>query len=121
MINTSIIQVFEGELYVGTFQLSKMMNIPHRLVKNLIKKYSSILFSIGAELFQIRLTRKRGTQIQEYLLDFLQLKILTVLIDNRHNVIDLKIMCLKDHETPLQFFREYENICLSVIQKYTML
>lgn len=108
MLQDSIIQVFEGELYAGTFCLAKLLGLPHRTIKNLIKKFSNYLFYNGVELFQIRLTHKRGTQIQEYLLDALQVKILIILLDNRHFLTNLKILCIKDHETPLQFFRQLE-------------
>jgi len=113
METINLIQVFEGQIYAGTYAVSKILKITHRTIKRLLKKYESFFFADEESIFQVLLNEKPGSPVQQYLLNGAQLKLLFIMMNNKPLLINLKIMCLKDHETDLQFFREIENLSQS--------
>lgn len=96
-MTTSLI-IKNDDIYIGTWELSKGFDVEHRALKNLIRKYESEFADLGfiASAMQRIETKKRGGQIEEYLLTEPQATYLTTLLTNNEKVRKFKFFLTKE-------------------------
>lgn len=102
----SLIQVFEGQIYIGTFELSKRLNIKHRtLICNIESK--KFIYELFGKILNIKHSKNPGRPIEEYLLNRNQLEILIISLVKRLEEAQIAQILLANHKlrVDMQFFK----------------
>lgn len=97
MCKNALIETHDGDLVVGTWDLSVGFGMEHRRVKLLFSKYKLEFEELGAITFQRQKPRdtKGGGVIKEFLLNEPQATYLTTLFSNNEKVRKFKIKLTK--------------------------
>jgi hypothetical protein len=111
---SSLIIVKDQELLIGSFDLAKGMNVEHRAVKNLLKKYKNEFEELGlitSEMQKVGRKKVMGRPVEEELLNEAQATYLTTLLQNNEKVRKFKMHLTKE------FFRQRKILNKLLIQK----
>lgn len=103
-MQATIIQTHDGQLKVGTWDISQLLGIEHRLVKDCIQLYEYVF---ERNLILKKRKTSRGRPVKEYLLNMQQIKLLIFLLPPLHNAIILiKIMfSTEEYKTEIEFMQ----------------
>lgn len=101
-MNKSILTIKDGDLFIGSWDLSRNFAIEHRALKKLVVKYKSEFEDVGsiAPAMQRINPKKRGGVVEEFLLNEPQATYLTTLLTNNETVRKFKAFLTKE------FFRQ---------------
>ena len=105
---SGIIQVHNGQLRIGTWDLSRASNIQHRLLKKIIKNHPEHFDGSVPKL--VRNTKKKGGRIDEYLLNEDQIRILfAYLLNHTRMKMGLSVCIFKQFDSEMHFFKMLEE------------
>lgn len=110
---SGLVVVKNNELYVGTWMLSQGFAVDHRYLKRMVEKYNSDFLEFGFTVASNVESgeKKRGGQVEEYLLNEEQATYLTMLMKNTQEVRKFKIFLNKE------FFRQRRFLAKLISQK----
>ena len=107
-MHSDIIQVYRGQLKIGTWDLARGCNIQHRLLKKIIKEHPEQFGESAPKL--VRPTKKKGGQIDEYLLNEEQIRILFAhLLNHTRMKMGLRTCIFKQFDSEMHFFKMLEE------------
>lgn len=112
-MDKNLLVIKDNDVFVGTWKLSKGFEVEHRALKRLVKRYQSEFEELGfvaTPLQQID-SKKRGRQVEEYLLNEPQATYITTLLTNNSIVRKFKLHLTKE------FFRQRKLLALLLVQK----
>ena len=88
IVMSNLIIIKNNELYVGTWRLSKGFGVDHRYLKRTVEKYKNEFEEFGFKVVHNSEsgTKKKGGQVEEYILNEPQATYLTMLMKNTEEV-----------------------------------
>lgn len=110
MITSKIIQVCEGQLYIGTWDLCMILGIEHRQLKDLVKKRELIVFGEQKPFLRKRHIPAKGGRIYEYMLGKREFRIVSTLLPNKLQFIGVKLLGLEHIDSEIELFRRLESL-----------
>lgn len=110
-MKSNIIEVYEGRLVLGTFNLSKLLNMTHPCLKKCINKY--VKGAIDPIVERTVLTHKKGGQIRQYLLSVDQVICLCFFLPTHPQCRKAKMISVRHGlKSDLEFFKALEDSLL---------
>lgn len=110
MIN-GLIQVYQGQLKIGTWDLAQNIGMQHRCLKGILNRYlKKNEYCRGTFYKKIRPTRRKGGQIEEYLMGEYEARLLFALImDNPKIPMGLNMFILRVPGPEAVYFKRLEE------------
>ncbi len=107
-MDSTIIQVYKGELKIGTWSISQGSNIQHRIIKSAINRHPEYY---GDSLPKRTMnTKRKGGQVEEYLLNETQTRILFALLLGHPKLSMGLSACIFRHtDSEMHFFKVLED------------
>jgi len=111
-----VFKMMQEEVLIGTWSLSKGFKVEHRALKKLIFKYKEEFEQLGfiaSPMQQITdKKRKKGRQVEEYLLNEPQATYISTLLTNNETVRKFKLFLTKE------FFRQRKLLSKLLAQRH---
>ena len=81
---SNLVQIYEGQLKIGTWDLAQGIGMQHRCLKGILNRHLKKQGKLFQELFpkRKRPTKKKGGQIEEYLLGEYEARLVFALLSN---------------------------------------
>lgn len=111
-MKSKIIQVHEGQPVIGSWALSEGTNIHHCCILRIFKRREKSFASLGKVVFLKRYNGKKGRQIQEYILNVPQTKLMIDFMSPVKNELMIQIKTWnagENYSSDLKYFKELEN------------
>lgn len=108
---SNLIQVYEGKLKIGTWDLAQGIGIEHRCLKGILKRYLQKNNHFGASFpKKKRPTKRKGGQIEEYLLGETEARLVFALLMKHPNTpMGLNLFILNVPGPEAQYFKQLEE------------
>lgn len=111
MDKSSVIQIHEGQVHIGSWDLCKILPINHKALKGILRRHKSLFDKESKEPFPIRRhTGKKGGQVDEFLLTAQQTRLLMITLSNSPRHLRWKRICLKPWKSDVDFFSMIEYL-----------
>lgn len=111
-MKSELIEVHEGQLFVGTWKLSNLLNIQHRLFKINLERHEKHFSEFGKLIKRKVITEKKGGQPYEYLLNSSHLKLffsILSMVDFKEKIMNIKKMIVSSYDfNDTEFFNFLE-------------
>jgi hypothetical protein len=108
---SSLIKIYEGQLKIGTWDLAQGIGMQHRCLKGILERY----LKKNEELRQLfpkkkQFTKRKGGQIEEYLLGEYETRLVFALLINHPNLpMGLNLFVLNIPGPEADYFKKLEE------------
>ncbi len=118
-METNLVKIIKEDLFVGTWDLSQGFDIEHRIIKRHIQNFKEEFERFGdlkkvnihCLLNTMNIEKKRGGQVEQYLLNHEQYVFLGTLLSNTKKAIEFKVKLTEE------FFRMRKVLMQIMVQR----
>ena len=105
-MKSKIIQVYKGQVFVGTWTIAEALDTYHSILKSMIRKHREAFLKFGDIIPLYTKTYKKGGQIHQFLLNAQQTRLMISLLQNA----SIKVWEVQEKSiNELDFFESLED------------